>query len=118
MPAVSPCPRLTGAPATQPGMVGSARASCRTRVVWGVLMLELLLHPPGGVTEGRCWAHTCQVGLFPLSFGAVSTGGKELSLCHVCDHQHQPLPGSWVSNLSGCRAAKHRAGWWAPCCQK
>lgn len=70
-------------------------------------MLELLLHPSREVTEGRGCFHTCWVGFLPLSFRAVGAGGKELSLCHVCDCHHPATASSWVSNLSGCRAAKH-----------
>lgn len=77
--AVSPCPCWTGAPVTQPGMGGSARASCRTTLVWGALMLELLLHPhrgetllsylPGGVVPSLFWSQECWMeGAFPVPY--------------------------------------------------
>lgn len=108
-----PLPMLDWGPCHPAWHGGSARASCRTRLVWGVLKLELLLQTPRGVTEGRCCIHTCQVGSFPLSFGAVSAAGKELSLCHVCDC-HRPATARFLGIkplwLQSCQALSRLVG--------
>lgn len=86
---------------------GQCQGLLQSQTGLGRLMLELLLHPPRRVTEGRCRFHICQVGLLPLSFGVVSAGEKELSLCHVCDCHHPATAGFlgikpfW---LQGCQA--------------
>lgn len=90
---------------------GQCQGLRRARLVWGALIWNFCSIFPEGSQGGDAAFTPVRWGLFPLSFGAVSAGGKELSLCLVCDCHPQPLPGSWVPNLPGCRAAKHRGGW-------
>lgn len=74
-----PLPMLDWGPCHPAWHGGSARASCRTTLVWGALMLELLLHPhrgemllsylPGGVVPSLFWSQECWMeGAFPVPY--------------------------------------------------